>query len=154
MQVPIYPQEFHREYDGLVQSFLPDGSILLVDHGSTKAQPLEEAHHWLLLPTGEAVAFCRSLYYSSRSTHRLILCEVEVRPAYRGAGLSREIIEAAEAYYGERMWATGAFTEAGLRSLAFVPLVPNSGPRRARFHEMDFVKDWHNLIEKYPLSEK
>lgn len=140
-----YPDAYFRDYDSMIQSHLEDGSILFSDIKTFGASSFERGQHWLILSSGNTVAFCESLYRSTENEYKLVLCNIEVRDTYRGAGIAREIIRRVEAYYEAPMWTTGSFTPDGFRALSFLPVYPweTAG---VKFNPMNFVKNWENLV--------
>lgn len=145
-----YPEDFHRDYDRFRSHRLPDNGMMLSEDADV-SDHIRATHFWLLFPCGTPVGFCRTLYYSNRDTHRLVLGDIEIREQYRGGGLAHEFTDAIRNYYGgETLWTTGSFTPDGAHALSFLPLIPSHKPPVV-FGAMTFVLDWNNLVEKYPL---
>lgn len=101
------------------------------------------AKHWWLRLDGTPVAYLHTLTYPNRPVEQcpFVLCDIEVRPGYRGRGLSRRIVAAAEAAEGHRLHTSGSFTPLGARALGWVPVIPGNRAG-VSFDDMDFVADW------------
>lgn len=120
----------------------------LIGDSSTDVERLEEpvlsntfneyiSHTWLKDTEGRPMGFIRYMQIGKR----LELCDVEVRPEFRGNGLGKRMIKAVEESLGNTMVHTGGYTDAGLRSIA--PL----------FHSDDDVEELKNSSHTYnPMS--
>jgi GNAT superfamily N-acetyltransferase len=113
-------------------------------------------HHLFLHDTeGRAIAFIKVLKYSNGQVE---LCDIEVRPEYRGRKLSQRLFKVVESRFGRKLKHEGSYTEDGWKhvapyfkseeELAFPP----GGVERPRFvSPMTFIEDWDREWPKYPL---
>lgn len=111
------------------------------------------AHQVFLRDTeGRPMAFVH--FNEDQQGGPLSLCDVEVRPEYRGRKLSHRLLKAVEEEFGKPLEHTGGYTLAGLKALA--PLFHGeedltSGKVQDVFPPMTFVEDWDRAWAKYPL---
>lgn len=109
---------------------------------------ITEHQLWLHDTEDRPIAFIKVNEYSDR----LGLCDVEVRPEYRGLKLSHRLIEATEKKLGRKMTHEGGYTPEGLRSIApFFKSGLELATAEASFRSMTFVSDWDREWAKYPL---
>lgn len=115
---------------------------------------LADSHQLFLHDTeGRAIAFIQVNTYHSDG--RLGLCDIEVRPEYRGHKLARRLIKATEEEFGKKMTHEGGYTPDGLKHIA--PLFKSEeGLSELRgsistFSPMTFIDDWEREWPKYPL---
>lgn len=86
----------------------------------------------------------------------LALCDLEVRPEYRGKGLAKEIIRRVqESEDGKILYTSGCYTKTGYERLVrngegLVPMqqwrVRYGDTHHEAFKDMTFVRDWDKMI--------
>lgn len=107
-----------------------------------------ERQLWLHDTEERPIAFIKVNEYPDR----LGLCDVEVRPEYRGRKLSHRLIEAVEKKLGQKMTHDGGYTPEGLRSVApYFKTEEEIDLEKGTFNSMTFVTDWDREWAKYPL---
>lgn len=107
-----------------------------------------ERQLWLHDTEERPIAFIKVNEYPDR----LGLCDVEVRPEYRGRKLSHRLIEAVEKKLGQKMTHEGGYTPEGLRSIApYFKTDEEIANSRDTFRSMTFVTDWDREWAKYPM---
>jgi len=99
-----------------------------------------------LIRTGKPVAMIRYSHHDGA----WMLCDIEVREAYRGQGLGMEFINwLMENVCGETMYTTGSFTPKGARSLQPHLIVEPGhalmGDAGIKFDDMTFVHSWDDM---------
>lgn len=110
----------------------------------------EDSHWWLILD-GEPAAYLHTLRYLRHDNFPFVLCDIEVRDTFRGRGLTRTLVSAAEHATGQRLHTSGGFTPLGAAALAWMPLVPGSEEPGVKYRDMAFVADWDSLYAVNPL---
>lgn len=104
--------------------------------------------HWLHDVEGRPIAYMKL----SEEEGGVFLYDIEVRPEYRGYGLSRRLLRAFEKVSGKKVEHEGGYTAAGLRSVA--PLFHDSESlekeKSQLYDDMSFVSDWDKQLPKMP----
>lgn len=100
------------------------------------------AQTWLTDTEGRPIAFIEFL---KRNSTTLELCDIEVRPEFRGRKISKRIIQAVEKKMNMTMIHNGGYTADGLKHIA--PLFHSGEDLRALtekevYSPMSFVMDW------------
>lgn len=100
------------------------------------------AQTWLTDTEGRPIAF---IEFMKRDDETLELCDIEVRPDFRGRKLSRRLVKAVEKQMNMKMIHTGGYTADGLKSIA--PLFHSEESlkeieKKKTYSEMSFVMDW------------
>lgn len=97
---------------------------------------------WLHDTEERPIAFIQVNEYHSDNT--LGICDIEVRPEYRGRKLGKRLIEAVEKKFEQKLNHYGGYTPDGLKSIA--PLFKSKEEIAtgdySMFDPMTFVKDW------------
>lgn len=114
-------------------------------------QPITEHQLWLRDTEGRPMAFIK--VNENTTTGEVGLCDVEVRPEYRGRKLGARLIKATEVMLGKPVVHTGGYTPEGLKHIA--PLFHTAEEveelKYNTFGSMTFVSDWDRAWPKYPL---
>lgn len=100
------------------------------------------AQTWLKDTEGRPIAFIELMKKDDKTVE---LCDIEVRPEFRGRKLSRRLIKAVEKKMNMKMIHTGGYTTDGLKSIA--PLFHSEESlkeveKKKTYSEMSFVMDW------------
>jgi GNAT superfamily N-acetyltransferase len=96
---------------------------------------------------GRAIAFVQVLEYSDK----IELCDIEVRPEYRGWKLSARLFTAVEKMFGKELIHTGGYTPDGLKYIAplFGRSIEDTCNTPSMFAAMSFVDDWDREWVKF-----
>lgn len=113
--------------------------------------PITEHQLWLRDTEGRPMAFIKVNEDASKG--RVSLCDVEVRPEYRGRKLGARLIKATEALLGKPVVHDGGYTPDGLKHIAPLFHTPQDLEAEAysTFSPMTFVNDWDRAWPKYPF---
>lgn len=118
---------------------LEDGSRVFVENQERQ----EESFAWLRNPEGVAVGM---LHWSERAGAEAVICDIEVREAYRGKGYAKKLITTVEGLIGRKLHTTGGFTPEGLAALGNTPLAKGEYAKaEVHYRSMNFVEDWDRL---------
>lgn len=105
---------------------------------------------WLRDTEGRPMAYLKIM----ENDETLQLCDLEVRPEFRGRGLVKRIVRAAELKHGKKMTHNGGYTPEGLVSIA--PLF-HSAEELSKIRDvhlypsMTFVESWDSAYPRHPL---
>ena len=107
------------------------------------------SHVWLNDTEGHTIAYIKVM----KDDKEIALCDIEVRPEFRGRKLAKRLIEAVEKNEGQKIVHRGGYTPEGLRSIA--PLFHNAEEMKIEqekigFNSMTFVRDWDHKQPEYP----
>lgn len=141
----------HRRPD-MAETWLDTGTgarpgqvvVLLRDHWDRPWITSHAADQWWLLADGTPVAYLHTMEHRNRTEYRHVLCDIEVRPGYRGRGYARRIVEAANAVLATTLHTTGGFTPLGAQALSWLPVLPWEAPG-VKYDDQAFVADWDTL---------
>lgn len=106
--------------------------------------------YWLRDTLGNPMGYIKVMVHD---TGEFALCDIEVRPEYRGHKLSHRLIRAVEKIQGQELIHTGGYTPEGLAAIAglFHDKEYIEGERKRTFNSMTFVDDWDKMWAKYPI---
>lgn len=109
---------------------------------------------WMDIADGTPVAFAKvhtRLGQRDRA-YRLTVCDIEVRPGYRGRGYARALIAAIEDVFGERLHTTGSYSPSGFAAFGkHLPVHPGEAASVSFEDDMTFVDDWDGRVPRYRL---
>ena len=110
---------------------------------------------WWLLDDGVPVAFLQVIHRPNENETslypQLSVCDIEVRESVRGRGFAREIIGKVQDVYGATLHTSGSYTPLGFAALAAHLPLSSTEPAAVRFEDMAFVRDWDNMVARFPL---
>lgn len=100
------------------------------------------AQTWLTDTENRPIAFIEFL---KRDDKTVELCDIEVRPEFRGRKLAKRLVKAVERKMNVKMIHTGGYTADGLKSIA--PLFHSEESleevkKQMAYSDMSFVMDW------------
>lgn len=106
------------------------------------------AQTWLTDTEGRPIAF---IEFMKKNDKTLELCDIEVRPEFRGRKISKRLVKAVEKKMNMAMIHTGGYTADGLKSIA--PLFHSEESLREvknkkTYSDMSFVMDWDRQYSK------
>lgn len=101
-----------------------------------------KAQTWLTDTENRPIAFIEFL---KRDDKTVELCDIEVRPEFRGRKLAKRLVKAVERKMNVKMIHTGGYTADGLKSIA--PLFHSEESleevkKQKTYSDMSFVMDW------------
>lgn len=107
------------------------------------------SHHiWLHDTEERPIGFINVNEYEGR----LGLCDIEVRPEYRGNKLSTRLMDAVEKKFGQKLTHEGGYTPDGYERVAKRFHDEESMARtKAEFNPQTFVANWDKEWSKYPI---
>lgn len=129
----------------------PETDVDRIVYQDVKKRWGTDSHVWLHDTEGHPIAYIKVMKDDEKKD--IGLCDIEVRPEFRGHKLSKRLIEAVEKNEGRKIVHTGGYTPEGLRSIA--PLFHNDEEMKIErekigFNSMTFVNDWDHKQPTYP----
>lgn len=129
---------------------MSNDNLLLVWGETKRASATDTVHDvWGVDDDGTVCAFVRMIAHPNY----LMLCDIEVRPGWRGNELGISLIRLIEQETQMTMYTSGNFTPKGLRSLSehLSVLGKEQEPTQPAHRDMTFVQDWDKKFPKYPI---
>lgn len=135
-----YPLSDFANIAGVID--LGDGFFLLVQDDS-RIPCATNLRGWLLL-NNVPIGMIRTLMTTWTTLDGPTVCDVEVRPEFRGQGHSKRLYAAMEQFVGATLYTNGHYTPEGFERLRGKAKQIPSEDAGTRFSSQNFVEDWDN----------